>query len=72
MLPEALRKVERHWFMYPRQLMTWLLVICNAVFTFATVVEARRTDYKADDCFMIFGYVVAFCVGFMVDVKKRS
>ena len=72
MISEFLRKMERHWIKYPSTIMPWILVICNAMFTFVTVVEARRTDYKADDCAMLLGIVVALILGFVVKIKKTS
>jgi hypothetical protein len=69
MIASALSKIERHWLPYPYRTMTWLLVICNILFTFSTVVEGRKNDYALDDCVTIVGILTALVVGFMVDVR---
>jgi hypothetical protein len=68
MLSQILLRIERNWIEYPASIMTWLLVLCNAIFTFVTVAEARRTRYKSDDIAMLTGLLLAIGLGFVVKV----
>lgn len=68
MIASLLAKAERHWIPYPNRIMKWLLVFCNIVFTFSTIVEGRKNDFAIDDCLTIVGILCAIIIGFMVDV----